>query len=186
MTWRISSIVLVVGALALAPARALRAQDSGPDTSAAKQPMDPENPIAFMLLHRSELKLVDSQTTQLGNIGTQLTMRNRPLRDSLNDLRPPGDKAVPIPVNLTPAQRDSVFATRRAAARVFGEIHDNARAARDQALAVLSPDQQNKLRTLEQNLEEQARMSKMRPSGQRSPPGSMGGGQPGGYGGRPY
>jgi hypothetical protein len=153
-----------------------------PDTSVMKQPMDPENPIAFIVLHRSELKLADSQVTQIQSIGAMLTMRTRPLKDSLDELRP-GGRPQPLPTTpMTPAQRDSLFASRRAAARVMGEMHDASRSARDQAVAVLSPDQQKKLQSLTDQLAFEARVSKRPLINQNAgPPGSNSG-----AGARPY
>jgi hypothetical protein len=182
--FRQTAVALVASAVALGTARAQQ------DSTAAKALMDPENPIGFMIQHRSDLSLADSQVTRLGQIGAEITMRNRPLTDSLNDLRPRGDKPAPIPVNLSPTQRDSLFAQRRAAARVAGEIHDNNRAGRERALAVLTPDQRNRLRSIEERLEADARMKappgdRMRPPGAGAPGGASGA-QPNGYGGRPY
>ena len=169
-------------AIALACCAAL-AHAQAPDTSAMKQPMDPENPTAFMILHRSELKLADSQVTQLSNIGIQLTMRTRPLKDSLDELRPAGARPVSLPTTpMTPAQRDSLFATRRATARLLGEVHDAGKSARDQAVAVLSADQQKKLQSIQDQLAFEARVSHQPLINQRGgPPGSTGG-----AGTRPY
>ena len=169
-------------------ATALRAQ--APDTMALKQPMDPENPTAFIILHRSELKLADSQVTQLGNIGVALTMRIRPIKDSLDELRseaPPPPRAqqttayIP-PTPMTPAQRDSVLTSRRASARLLGEMHDAGRTARDQAVAVLNPDQQKKLQSLQDQIALEARLGKRPLINERGgPPGSASG-----AGTRPY
>lgn len=173
----------IVVAIACFAALGPLAQAQAPDTSAMKQPMDPENPTAFMILHRSELKLADSQVTQLTNIGIQLTMRTRPLKDSLEELRPSNARPAALPTTpMTPAQRDSVFATRRATARLLGGIHDAGKTARDQAVTVLNPDQQKKLQSLQDQLAFEARVSKQPLINQR-------GGPPGGAGGagtRPY
>jgi len=154
-----------------------------PDTSALKQPMDPENPTAFIILHRSELRLADSQVTQLQNIGAQLTMRMRPLKDSLADLRPAGTRPQALPTTpMTPEQRDSLLATRRATARVLGEMHDAGRSARDQAVAVLNPDQQKKLQGIQDQLAFEARASRRPLINERGgPPGTASG-----AGTRPY
>jgi LTXXQ motif family protein len=154
-----------------------------PDTSLMKRPMDPENPTPFIILHRSELKLADSQVTQLENIGAQLTMRRRPLRDSLDDLRPAGARPQALPTTpMTPAQRDSLFATRRATARLLGEMHDASRSAREQAVAALNPDQQKKLQSIQDQLAFEARVSKRPLINERGgPPGAASG-----AGTRPY
>jgi hypothetical protein len=175
-------MVLAAGA-AVTIAAVARAQD--PDTSVMKQPMDPENPTAFIILHRKDLKLADSQVTQLQNIGAFLTMKTRALHDTLDDLRPPDTRPAALPTTpMTPAQRDSMFATRREYARVLGELHDAGRGAREQAYAALSPDQQKKLQNLADNLAMEARLSKTRPviNQQAGPPGASSSG----VGGRPY
>jgi hypothetical protein len=154
-----------------------------PDTSALKKPMDPENPTAFIVLHRSELRLADSQVTQLQNIGVVRTMRVRPLMDSLDDLRPANARPATLPTTpMTPQQRDSLLATRRTTARLLGEIHDAGRTAREQCLAVLNTDQQKKLQGLQDQLSLEARVSK-RPliNDRGGPPGSASG-----AGTRPY
>jgi hypothetical protein len=145
--------------------------------------MDPENPTAFIILHRLDLKLADSQVTQLQNIGAQLTMHIRPLKDSLDDLRPAGARPVSLPTTpMTPVQRDSLFASRRATARVLGEMHDASRSAREQSIAVLNVDQQKKLKSLQDQLEFEARVSHRPLINQRGgPPGSGNG-----AGTRPY
>src|SRR5579862_4828778 len=159
------------------------AEAQTPDTSAMKRPMDPENPTAFILLNRSELRLADSQVTQLTNVGVQLTMRTRPLRDSLDELRPPGVRPASLPTTpMTAEQRDSLFASRRATARLLGEIHDAGKSARDQAVAVLNPDQQKKLQSIQDQVAFEARMSHQPLINQRGgPPGSTSG-----AGARPY
>jgi hypothetical protein len=145
--------------------------------------MDPENPTAFIILHRLDLKLADSQVTQLQNIGAQLTMHIRPLKDSLDDLRPASARPVSLPTTpMTPTQRDSLFASRRATARVLGEMHDASRSAREQSIAVLNVDQQKKLKSLQDQLEFEARVSHRPLINQRGgPPGSGNG-----AGTRPY
>jgi hypothetical protein len=174
---RIALLVALAAAVTVA-----RAQE--PDTTAMKQPMDPENPIAFILLHRSQLRLADSQVTQLGNIGALLTMKMRPLKDSLDDLKP-SDRPRTLPTTpMTPADRDSLFANRRAYARVLGEVHDAGRGARESAIAILNPDQQKKLQSLTDELALESRLNKNRPaiSQQSGPPGASASG----VGGRPY
>jgi hypothetical protein len=154
-----------------------------PDTSALKRPMDPENPTAFIVLHRSELHLADSQVTQLQNFGVQLAMRMRPLKDSLDEVRPAGARPQALPTTpMTPEQRDSILTTRRTTARLLGEMHDAGRSAREQAVAVLNPDQQKKLQSIQDQLSLEARLSHRPLINERGgPPGSASG-----AGTRPY
>jgi hypothetical protein len=177
--------VLLLGGAALTVAATAEAQQQEPDTSVMKQPMDPENPTAFIILHRAELKLADSQVTTLQPIGAFLTIRTRAFKDTLDDLRPSDARPTALPTTpMTQEQRDSLFATRREYARVLGELHDAGRKAREQANAALNPEQQKKLQSLADNLAMEARMSKMRPSVQQQagPPGASNSG----VGGRPY
>jgi hypothetical protein len=174
----------VFGVMFLVAGAAAGAQQD-PDTSVMKQPMDPENPTAFIILHRAELKLADSQVTALQNIGAFLTIRTRALKDTLDDLRPSDARPTALPTTpMTPEQRDSLFAERREYARVLGELHDAGRGARVQAYATLSPEQQKKLTSLADNLAMDARLSKTRPiiNQQAGPPGASSSG----VGGRPY
>lgn len=170
-------------ALAVALFFATVARAQTPDTSALKQPMDPENPTAFIILHRSELRLADSQVTQLQNIGALLTMKMRKVKDSLDDLRPAGGRPQALPTTpLTPEQRDSLLANRRETARLLGEVHDAGRSAREQAVAVLNPDQQKKLQSISDQLALEARLSRRPLINERGgPPGSASG-----AGTRPY
>ncbi|HWZ58459.1 MAG TPA: hypothetical protein VNW46_05725 [Gemmatimonadaceae bacterium] len=144
-------------------------------------PMDPERPIPFMIEHRREIALVDSQVSKLGIIANRLDAADRPVHLALDTL--PAAPTGPIDwAHITPAGRDSVIARRRITSQVNATMHDNALAARNDAFAVLTPDQLAKLRSVNQQIVNRQDQSS-RPS--PAPSGAGRGGQPG-AGGRPY
>jgi hypothetical protein len=144
-------------------------------------PMDPERPIPFMIEHRKEIVLADSQVSKLGIIANRLDAADRPVHLALDTL--PAAPTGPIDwAHITPAGRDSVIARRRITSQVNATMHDNALAARNDAFAVLTPDQLSKLRSVNQQIENKQEQSS-RPS--PAPSGAGRGGQSG-AGGRPY
>jgi hypothetical protein len=111
--------------------------------------MDPDNPIALILAARTDLKLTESQIANLYKIHDSMVHEQAHSRTALDTLGPnPSFKSIDL-VHLTAAGRDSLLGHRKAVAAANGEIHDAARAAREQALAVLTPEQQLKLIELE-------------------------------------
>ena len=84
-------------------------------------PWDPERPIAFMIEHRKEIPLADSQVSKLGLIANRLEAADRPAHLALDTLA-----AVPVgPIDwahITPAGRDSVIARRRAVSQANATI----------------------------------------------------------------
>jgi hypothetical protein len=114
--------------------------------------LDPENPISFMLAHTTQLKLTENQATRMAAIQGELNRQNQDLKDKLDSIRPPG---TPTHINfatLTPTQRDSVLEARKAIAATMGQIHDNNRRARTDAVALLTDDQQQHLANMEQDM----------------------------------
>jgi hypothetical protein len=146
-------------------------------------PMDPERPIGFMIEHRKEIPLADSQVTKLGLIENHLQANDRPAHLALDTL---ADAPVKIDwAHITAAGRDSVIARRRAVSQANATMHDNALAARNEAFAVLTQDQLVKVRSLNQSIVNK-QTEPSHPSS--APSGGLGrGGQPGaGASGRPY
>lgn len=114
--------------------------------------LDPENPISFMLAHTAQLRLTENQATRMAAIQGELTRQNQDLQDRVDSIRPPG---TPTHINfagLTPAQRDSVLEARKAIAATMGQMHDNSRRARTDAMALLTDEQQQRLADLEQDM----------------------------------
>jgi LTXXQ motif family protein len=142
--------------------------------------LDPENPVGFILDHATQLKLVDTQTTRLATIRAQVTRENSELKDRLDSIRPPGAPSRTDFSLLSPTQRDSVLQQRKAIAETMGQIHDNDRRARTDAMAVLTPEQQQRVAALEARmrgvLEDAVLSGQSDQKGGRSPP--AGGRQP--------
>jgi hypothetical protein len=111
--------------------------------------MDPDNPIALILAARTDLKLTESEIAGLYKVHDSMVHQQAAGRLALDTLGPnPSIKSIDL-VHLTAAGRDSLIGHRKAVAAANGQIHDAARAAREQALAVLTPEQQLKLIDLE-------------------------------------
>ena len=125
-------------------------------------------------------KLVDTQTTRLATIRAQVTRENSELKDRLDSIRPPGAPSRTDFSLLSATQRDSVLQQRKAIAETMGQIHDNDRRARTDAMAVLTPEQQQRVAALEARmrgvLEDAALSGQTDQKGGRSPP--AGGRQP--------
>ncbi len=142
--------------------------------------LDPENPVGFILDHAAQLKLVDTQTTRLATIRAQVTRENSELKDRLDSIRPPGAPSRTDFSLLSPSQRDSVLQQRKAIAETMGQIHDNNRRARTDAMAVLTPEQQQRFAALESRmrgvLQDAALSGQTDQKSSRSPP--AGGRQP--------
>jgi hypothetical protein len=160
--------------------------ESKADTSVKKPgepggPMDPERPIPFLIEHRKEIPLADSQVSKLGIIQSRLDAADRPAHLALDTLP---DASTKIDwAHITPAGRDSIIARRRAVSQANAMLHDNALSARNDAFAALTPDQVAKMRGISQSIVNK-QLTPSHPSSTPAP-GGMGGGQPGG-GGRPY
>jgi hypothetical protein len=77
-------------------------------------------------------------------------------RMELDTLGPnPSMKSIDF-AHLTASGRDSLLEHRKAVAAANGELHDAARNARDQAMALLDPDQQQHLVGLEAKVRQAA------------------------------
>jgi Spy/CpxP family protein refolding chaperone len=185
-------LAVAMALTAAVPAIQARAQGSSdsktpppPKAGEPGGPMDPERPIMFMIEHRKEMELADSQVTQLGILQNKLDAADRPAHLGLDTL--PAAPIGPIDyAHLTPGARDTLIARRRAVSQANATMHDNALAARNQALALLTPDQQKKLQSVNQSIVNKQLDAERKPaSGGASPGAGRPGGAPG-AGGRPY
>jgi Spy/CpxP family protein refolding chaperone len=186
-------LAVAMALTAAVPAAQARAQGGGSDSKTpppAKAgepggPMDQERPIPFMIEHHKDLDLADSQVTQLGIIQNKLDAADRPAHLAMDTL--PAAPSGPIDyAHLTPGARDSIIARRRAVSQANAALHDNALGARNQALALLTPDQQKKLQSINQSIVNKLIDAERKPaSGGNSPGVGRPGGAPG-AGGRPY
>jgi len=146
-------------------------------------PMDPERPIPFLIDHRSDLTLADSQITRLNLIQNRLDAADRSAQLAIDTLPAPSTKPIDW-AHITPTQRDSLIAYRRAMSAAKASLHDNALAARTEALAVLSADQQSRMRSVNQSIINK-QIDASRPSSPSGGGSRLGTGQQG-AGGRPY
>lgn len=113
---------------------------------------DPEDPIPMILADRNEIKLTDSQTVVLSMLESRLRIDNGPLRNRLDELRPPGVNTKPDYAHFDAASRDSLVKARAAIAQTMGAIHDNDLTARQAAFEVLTPDQRSAITDLEKRV----------------------------------
>jgi Spy/CpxP family protein refolding chaperone len=148
-------------------------------------PMDPERPIPFMIEHRKDLVLADSQVSKLGIVQNRLDAANRPVMLSLDTL-PPDQPAGSIDwAHLTPTGRDSIIARRRAVSQANATLHDNALAARNEAFTIITPEQLAKLRSVNQSVVNK-QYDASHPASSPASNGSRGGPPGGQSSGRPY
>lgn len=123
------------------------------------------SPMTYILEHRAELELSDQQVARLEAIGTSLRARTTPLRERMREAMgdlpvprpraergprgaraPRGDRVAPRP--MTPQQREAMRERARELRPVREEIRALRREAREEARAVLTAEQQEKLRDL--------------------------------------
>lgn len=116
------------------------------------QTLNVEDPLPFMLVHTTQLKLTENQATRIAAIQGEAMRKNQDLQDRLDSIRPPGTSTRINFSLLTPTERDSVFGARKAIAATTGQMHDNSRRARTEALALLTPEQQQAFTELEQDM----------------------------------
>jgi len=145
---------------------------------------DPEDPIPMILGDRNEIKLADSQIVALSTIESKLKIDNAPLHNVLDSLRPPGVNTKPDYAHLDSLGRDSLAKSRVAVAHTMGAIHDNDLKARQDAFAVLTPDQRSDVVDLERRVRAMlnAGLPPDDPDGSSRPSRRHGSGQSGGSG----
>jgi hypothetical protein len=189
----VTAAIAMAGAVAAGPASAQGRGGGGggsndkADTAVKKMgepggPMDPERPIPFMIEHRRDIFLADSQVAKLGMIQSQLDAADRPIHKGLDTLPPEIPTSQIDWAHITPGGRDSIIARRRANSQANAALHDNALKARSAALAALTPAQQAKLTAVNQSVE-----NKQYDAAHPAPKNGNGQGAPGGPGaGRPY
>jgi hypothetical protein len=107
----------------------------------------PASAAAIALDHATELSLAEGQRGALESIRRAVDSANAPLRAQLDSLRPSQR-----PVNsrdMSEEQRQQMRARRTAVAAVVARMRDNATAARERTLAVLTPEQRVRVEALE-------------------------------------
>lgn len=109
---------------------------------------------ALALEHGGELALADSQRVLLESIRRAQDSANRPFIAQLEALRPTHRPANPS--DLSQEQRDEIEGRRKAIAAILQRMHDGNAMARWRAMAALTPDQQEKAATLEEEAQKRA------------------------------
>ncbi|MBI4538977.1 MAG: hypothetical protein HY704_05635 [Gemmatimonadetes bacterium] len=105
------------------------------------------NPLRFLLEKSDELSLDGEQRTSLEQMEGALAAKNEPLLRQLSKLRPSGPPR-------DPSDRDAMRARMEKMRSLVKQVRENNESAGDEALKLLSDDQQNLARRL---LEERQR-----------------------------
>ncbi|MGH7717848.1 MAG: Spy/CpxP family protein refolding chaperone [Gemmatimonadaceae bacterium] len=125
-----------------------------------------QNPVAFLIGKREELKLSDGQVTWLTQIDSALVEKNGPLLHAVDSLRgemrpPAGD-----PRSMSDAEREQFRNRRRAMGDLVDGVRDNNQAAVKEALALLTDEQRKRAtKLLDEQREEAERAMRGRGSG---------------------
>lgn len=139
-----SGRITVLGMLLAAPVM-LAAQQPAPQDTAR-----PRSPIAVMLAHKSDLDLKADQVSKLEAIQKKLDTAVSPLQKQLEAWRAnrPSQSQPGAFLNMTEAQRQQFMAQRQKMRETAMELRALNRAAGAQAHAVLTPDQQTRMRQM--------------------------------------
>ena len=106
------------------------------------------------LEHASELALADSQRVLLETIRRSQDSVNRPFAAQLEALRPTHRPANPN--DLSQEQRDEIETRRKAIGAIMQNVHDSNALLRWRAMAVLTPEQQERAAKLEEDAQQRA------------------------------
>jgi hypothetical protein len=125
------------------------------DSVLAEPPRLAPGVAALALTHAAELALADSQQVLLASIRRTQDSANRPWIERLEALRPTSHPANPF--DLSPEQQEEIAARRLAIAEVMEAMRETNTTARERAMALLSPEQQQKATELEDKAAKWAR-----------------------------
>lgn len=125
------------------------------DSVLAEPPRLAPGVAALALDHAAELALADSQQMLLASIRRAQDSANRPWIERLEALRPTSHPANPL--DLSPEQQEEIAARRVAIAEVMEAMRETNTTARQRAMALLTPDQQEKAAALEDKARKWAR-----------------------------
>jgi Spy/CpxP family protein refolding chaperone len=125
------------------------------DSVLAEPPRLAPGVAALALDHAAELALADSQQAQLASIRRAQDAANRPWIERLEALRPTRHPANPF--DLSPEQQEEIAARRLAIAEVMEGMRETNATARQQVMALLTPEQQEKATELEDKARRWAR-----------------------------
>jgi Spy/CpxP family protein refolding chaperone len=125
------------------------------DSVLAEPPRLAPGVAALALDHAAELTLADSQQALLASIRRAQDSANRPWIERLEALRPSSHPANPL--DLSPEQQEEIAARRLAIAEVMDGMRETNAQARQRAMALLTPEQQEKATRLEDQARKWAR-----------------------------
>ena len=125
------------------------------DSVLAEPPRLAPGVAALALDHATELALADSQQVLLASIRRAQDSANRPWIERLEALRPTSHPANPL--DLSPEQQEEIAARRLAIAEVMEGMRETNTTARQRAMALLTPEQQQKATELEDKARKWAR-----------------------------
>ena len=125
-----------------------RGGNGRPEDALAIPPRPAPGIAALVLDHAADLALADSQRVLLESVRQAQDSANRPWLQRLDSLRP-RSRPANGPDDLSQEQRDEIAARRAAIADVMRGMRDNNVLARQQAMALLSPAQQEQATELE-------------------------------------
>ena len=125
------------------------------DSVLAEPPRLAPGVAALALTHAAELALADSQQVLLASIRRSQDSANQPWIQRLDSLRP--SRRPVNPRDLSPEQQEEIAARRLAIAEVMEAMRETNTTARERAMALLSPEQQQKATELEDKAAKWAR-----------------------------
>jgi Spy/CpxP family protein refolding chaperone len=163
--------VAAVAALALVVLPSLAAgqyvhRDNNP-FSGKPAPVVPVNVARTVIEHEHDMELTDSQRSQITLIGRRLDSAAAPFLRKIDSLKPTWRPAGGIN-DLSPEQREQLIALRTAQFTVIDSLTPSFTKARDEVMAVLTPEQRERAAKLEKNERKRAEeMAKKELEGQR-------------------
>ena len=118
-------------------------------------PIAPVNVARTVIEHERDLDLTDSQRTQIVLIQRRLDSSAAPLLKKLDSLKPTWRPAGG-PNDLTPEQRERIATLRAAQAAVVDSLTPTFTKARDDVMALLRPEQKERVGKLEKQARKRA------------------------------
>jgi Spy/CpxP family protein refolding chaperone len=152
------SVTVATLALVLLPSLAMAQMPMHRDNnpfSGKPAPIVPVNVARAVIEHEQDMALTDSQRTQIVLIQRQLDSASAPLLKKIDSLRPTWRPAGGIN-DLSPEQRDQLVTLRKAQFAVIDSLTPTFARARDQVMAVLTPEQRDRAEKLERNARKRA------------------------------
>src|SRR5215208_6165548 len=118
-------------------------------------PVAPVNVARAVIEHEKDMKLSDSQRTQIVLIQRRLDSTTAPLMKKLDSLRPSWRPAGGLN-DLSQEQRDQLVAMRAAQVAVIDSLSPTFSKARDQVMSVLRPEQRERAAKYERDARKRA------------------------------